>query len=199
MRLTGEELVRDCGLMMFLCQMKYFILVLLVGSFSSHAQKEINKKSVNELELNTPLSQYETDLRLITGEEEIYENYPNLKENVKKNIANGIREGLYGGYRYNGINGIPASRTTLFFYKDELYKVRWFFQRNQHPDLQGVVDQINGYLTGKYGEADGTGSLAFWYFWRSKKRFLQSFFDEENEFQIEYRDEKIHKAVEKLK
>ena len=182
---------------MFLCQMKYFILVLLMISFSTDAQKAINKISVNELELNTALSQYESELRLITGDEEIYRNYPNLQENVKRNIANGIREGLYGGYRYNGINGIPATRTTLFFYKDELYKVRWFFLKEEFSDLDQLAVDLNQFLNEKFGEGEEQipGLLNVW---QSKKRYLQAFSDE-NEFQIEYRDEKIHRIVEKLK
>lgn len=176
-----------------------FLILAFVISFSTHAQKAINKSSVNEIVLNTSLTQYEGDLRLITGEEEIYKNFPNLRENVLKNLENGIREGLYGGYTYNVINEIPATRTTFYFYNEELYKVRWFFLRDHHSDLETVVDQINDFLVKRYGEADRSGSLAFWYVWRSKKKYLQSFFDEENELQIEYRDEKIHQIVEKLK
>lgn len=182
---------------MFLCRMKNIILVLLVINFSASAQNAINKIAVNELELNTPLSKYEIDLRLFTGDEEIYRNYPNLQENVKKNIENGIREGLYGGYNYNGVNGIPASRTTLFFYKEELYKVRWFFLKDEFRDLDQLATDTNQFLKKRYGAGEEhiPGLLTVW---QSKKRYLQAFSDE-NEFQIEYRDEKIHRIVEKLK
>lgn len=177
--------------------MKYFILILLTLSLSADAQKTINKLPVNALELNTALIQYEQDLRLITGDEEIYRNYPNLQENVKKNIENGIREGLYGGYKYNGINGVPATRTTLFFYKEELYKVRWFFLKDEFRDLDQLAIDLNQFLNERYGtgEEQIPGLLNVW---QSKKRYLQAFSDE-NEFQIEYRDEKIHQIVERLK
>ncbi len=177
--------------------MRSIILAFLVVGFSSSAQKIINKTPVNELELNTSLSQYRNDLRLITGDEEIYRNYPNLKENVKKNIANGIREGLYGGYAYDKIDGIPASRTTLFFYKNELYKVRWFFLKSELRNFEEVQSELTQYLKDKFGPGEEQIPELL-NVWQTKKRYLQAFSDE-NEFQIEYRDEKIHRAVEKLK
>lgn len=184
--------------MVFLCGMKILIQAMFLIGLSANAQKAINKVSVNALELNTPLIQYGGDLRLITGEEAIYQNYPNLKENVLKSIANGIQEGLYGGYEYDSIDGIRASRTTFFFYNEKLYKVRWFFLRNEHPDLEEKIDRLNTYLLDKYGPTTEEGFLTL-NAWKTKKRYVQSFFDEENEFQIEYRDEKVHRIVEKLK
>ncbi|MEP5614061.1 MAG: hypothetical protein ABJP45_17545 [Cyclobacteriaceae bacterium] len=173
------------------------ILIFLLGAFSVNAQKAVNKIPVNELELNTPLSRYEEEIFLITGEEEIYRSNENLRQNVLKNIENEIREGLYAGYTSNVIAGITASRTTLFFYKEELYKVRWFFLPEDHPDLAAKAHQLDRFLTEKYGPGDEQipGLLKVW---ETKKRYLQSF-SEETEFQIEYRDEKIHKVVETLK
>lgn len=177
--------------------MRLLLLALLVFNLSAAAQKTINNTPINDLKLNTSLSQYDNDVRLITGYEEIYANFPNLKENVLKNISNGIREGLYGGFLYNGIDGIPSSRTTLFFYNEELYKVRWFFLASDNANLENVATQLNKYLEKLYGPGDEQipGLLKVW---QTKKRYIQSFSDE-TEFQIEYRDEKIHQKVEKLK
>lgn len=174
-----------------------FLVAFFLLTIETMAQKAINKVSVNELELNTALTQHEEDLRLITGDEEIYMKYPNLRENVLKNIENGIREGLYGGYTYDVVNGVRASRTTFFFYQGELYKVRWFFLRNQHADLEDKVAKLNAFLEEKYGPTTEEGFLTLMA-WKGKGKYLQSFFDEENEFQIEYRDEKIHRKVEAL-
>ncbi|MEP1095419.1 MAG: hypothetical protein ABJG78_09935 [Cyclobacteriaceae bacterium] len=177
--------------------MRHLILVLLTLTFSANAQKTINKIPVNELELNVPLSTYEPELFLITGEEEIYKNNENLRQNVLRNIEKGIREGLYAGYTLNVVGGITASRTTLFFYKEELYKVRWFFLPQDHPDLAEKADRLDTFLTEKYGPGDEQIPDLL-KVWQSKKRYLQSF-SEETEFQIEYRDEKIHRIVEGLK
>lgn len=183
--------------LMFLCSMRYSILLLFFLSLSAQAQKKINKIPVNELELNTHLSVYESDLFLITGEEEIYATNPNLKKNVLRNISWGIREGLYGGYTLNVVDGLRASRTTLFFYKEELYKVRWSFLSQDHPDLKMKASQLGTYLEKRYGSSEEQipGVLQVW---ESKKKYLQSF-SEYTEFQIEYRDEKIHRLVEQLK
>jgi hypothetical protein len=184
--------------MMFFYSKRALFLMLFFGPGFVFAQKTISKIPVNELSLNTSLSQYESDLRLITGYEEIYKNFPNLQENVFKNIDNGVREGLYGGYKYDLVDGIRASRTTFFFFKDELYKIRWFFLRNENPDLEDKVEQLNKFLKEKYGPTTEESFLTL-NAWSGKGRYLQTFFDEENEFQIEYRDEKIHKKVEKIK
>ncbi|MEQ9402421.1 MAG: hypothetical protein RIM99_02445 [Cyclobacteriaceae bacterium] len=161
------------------------------------AQKSINKLPINELELNTNLSAVESDLFLITGEEDIYANNPNLRENVHRNIANGIREGLYAGNEFGLVNGIMASRITLFFYNEELYKVRWFFLQEDYSDLSDKSSKLVKFLENKYGIPDEQIPQIL-RVWQGKKRYVQTF-SEETEFQIEYRDEKIHKVVEKLK
>jgi len=183
--------------LMFLCLMRHLILVFLIATFSVSAQKEVSKIPVNELELNTPLSMYEQDVFLLTGEEEFYRENENLRQNVLRNIEKGIREGQYAGYTASVIDGIKASTTTLFFYKEELYKVRWSFLPLDHPDLAANEDQLDRFLTEKYGPGDEQIPDLL-KVWQSKKRYLQSF-SEEYEFQIEYRDEKIHTLVEALK
>lgn len=174
-----------------------FIFFTFLFVLGARAQKGINKVPVNELELNSSVSDFEYDVFLITGEEEIYASNPNLRENVLRNIANGIREGLYDGYKHSTVDGVRASRTTLFFYKDELYKVRWFFLKQDLADFEQKAKQLNSYLTEKYGPGDEQ-IPDFLTVWQGKKRYIQSF-SEESDFQIEYRDEKIHEKVEKLK
>lgn len=179
---------------MFLCLMRQMILVFLFATLSVSAQKKVNKTPVNDLELNTPMSQYE--VLLISGDEEIYAKYPELRKNVVKNISDGIREGLYAGYTFNKIEKFQASRTTLFFYEEELFKVRWFFQKKEFPNLEEVSEQLTAYLEERYGEGkeEIPGLLKSW---KGRKRYLQ-YFSDENELQIEYRDEKIQKKVDKL-
>lgn len=178
-------------------RLTHFFIFCAISTSSLFAQKSISKTPVNELELNSLVSQFDDDLFLITGEEEIYKENQNLRENVLKNIANGIREGLYDGYKYSAVDGIRASRTTLFFYNDELYKIRWFFLKQDLSGFEQKTEQLNKFLAEKYGEGDEQipGLLTVW---EGKKRYLQSF-AEESDYQIEYRDEKIHQAVEKLK
>lgn len=178
--------------------MRFTILsIFLALSSTLFSQKSVNKVSVNELELNSLVSQFDDDLFLITGDEEIYKENQNLRENVLENIANGIREGLYDGYKYSAIDGVRASRTTLFFYNDELYKIRWFFLKQDLPDFEQKAAQLNKFLAEKYGEGEEQ-IPDFLTVWQGKKRYLQSF-SEESDYQIEYRDEKIHEKVEKLK
>ena len=170
------------------------VFIFLVAAQSVDAQRKVNRIPVNDLELNTSMSQYE--VFLISGDEEIYDKYPKLRKNVLKNISNGIREGLYAGYTFNKIENFQASRTTLFFHKEQLFKVRWFFQKAEFPNLEEVSQQLTTYLGERYGPGKEQipGLLKSW---KGRKRYLQ-YFSDETEFQIEYRDEKIQKKVDKL-
>lgn len=173
------------------------LAVLVIFTMQLSAQKKINTVPINKLELNTPLSQYRSELFLITGNEDIYLENPNLRENVLQNIAKGIREGLYDGYDFSVVNKVRASRTTFFFYKEELYKVRWFFLKSDFPDLAEKSAQISAFFEATYGSGDEQ-IPDFLKVWETKKRYLQTF-SEDTAFQIEYRDEKIHQVVESLK
>lgn len=174
------------------------ILIALLAVGMSQAQQSLNKVPPNDLELGVYLDSFnDFELFLITGEEEIYQTNKNLKENVLRNIKNGIREGLYDGYNLSLINGKRASRTTLFFFKGELYKARWFFNNSEHGNIEKLGQSVNELFEKNYGEAT-EGIPGVFLNWSTKKKYLQTFL-EENEFQVEYRNEKIHKAVEKLK
>ncbi len=160
-------------------------------------QQSINKVSVNGLELNTQLDRYRNTVFLLTGDETAYANYPNIRQNVLKNITNGIREGVYNGDSHSMVDGKRATRTTMFFYKEELYKVRWSFQVEYYQNLEELAGEVNDFFLKRYG-SNSTEIDSMMKAWEGRKRYLQTFLDE-SEFQIEYRDPKIHKKVEKLK
>ncbi|GEM_PF-878560 len=173
------------------------LLLFMFVSFFSFSQSGIDTDPVNSIELNTQLEKYHDQIYLITGEESIYQQHEWLKASLMKNIENGIRE---GNYIKEGslcdIDGLRASKTTLIFYNHELYKVRWLFRKEDHPDLNALSNDINNFFITKYGKVSEKGFLGM-QIWHGKKNYLQTFL-EENEFQIEYRDDKIHEIVEAL-
>ncbi len=118
-----------------------------------------------------------------------------MKTSLEKNIKIGIREGLYQGSTLNQINKIAAIKTTLFFYKNELYKIRWIF-KNDGGKLERVSEEIQNYLIQKYGPVNSETIFGL-KVWKGEKNYLQTFF-ESNEFQVEYRDNIIHQTLQTL-
>ena len=160
------------------------------------AQKRIDNTFDDRIRLETPLNAYEKDLYLLTGNEEIYFDHPHLRENIKKNIERGIREGIYTGSELNYVNGLKAGKMTLFFYQEKLYKVRWFFDKISHANLSEVAKQLNDYLENNLGKATDE-AFVFMKVWNEPKYYLQTFLEDE-EFQIEYRNQRVHELIRNL-
>jgi len=159
-------------------------------------QSKLSPPPVEGVALNTPLANYEKSVYLITGKEDIYQKYDWLKESIQNNIKNGIREGIYQGNTLDIVDGNKASKMTLFFYKEALYKVRWSFSKSDYSDLKAASVKLDNYLTDKYGKITELGFYDM-KIWRDEKVYLQSLGDAD-EYQIEYRDEKTHLIVEAL-
>ncbi len=174
----------------------WLILTLLIFGHHLNAQ-QIDEIPVNEAELNTPVTAYSSDIELITGNEDIYFEYEWLRNSVLKNIANGIREGVYVGSKHNIINDIKASKTTFFFYRDKLYKIRWFYKKSDYVGINDIANKLDDFLIARFGKTNDKGFLTS-KVWRGREKYLQSFLEEGEEYQIEYRDMIIHETVRQL-
>lgn len=174
-----------------------FLLITLNLPWELVGQKtNVDKTPVNSLNLGSPISDFKGQVNLLTGNEEIYQKNEWLRESLLKNIRNGIREGYYTG-EHSYVNGLLASRTTLIFYNDELYKIRWSFDVYDFPRLQETGPRLNDFLASKYGPGK-EDEIFILNIWQARKNYLQSFLDD-TEYQIEYRNRRIHKKVEALK
>ena len=176
---------------------KAYFIWFLIAAFFSEAQKSINKIPFNNIGLGSGIEAFSGEVFLFTGDEDIFDGNPNLKENVLRNISKGIEEGIYFGYELHKIAGIEATRFTLFFYQRKLYKARWSFQKNSVANFNQSISKIKNHIVKTYGQ--GKEEIPeLLRIWETKKKYLQ-LFSEEEEIQIEYRDPKIHEKVELLK
>ena len=184
--------------------MRVSLLLCLSLSFLFPSKQSLENSPVKGISLNSPLTSYEKSLYLITGDESVYKKYASVRESLLNNIRNGIREGIYQGNKLDIIEGNKASKMSLFFYKKELYKVRWSFGKKEYPNLGELTKNINDYFLNKYGKVTdnmsgsmGPGDYYDQRVWTDQKIFLQMFGDPD-QLQIEYRDEQIHQKVEAL-
>lgn len=171
------------------------IILFLFFGLQLYSQSKIDTEPVNEIRLNTDIDDYTESVYFLTGEESLYQKYEWLKTSLEKNIKIGIREGLYQGSTLNQINKIAAIKTALFFYKDELYKIRWTF-KNDGGKVEGASEEIKNYLIQKYGPVNSETIFGL-NVWKGEKNYLQTFL-EANEFQVEYRDDTIHQTLQSL-
>lgn len=162
------------------------------------AQSSVDDTAPNELQLGSQLSDLKAQLYLITGDEDIYSRYDWLKASVKKNIANGIREGVYRGSKYAKLSSEKASKTTLFFFENALFKVRWDFDKADFEDLKAVSTQLNVFLKQRYGEGkpENVGPFKM-LVWEAEQHYLQIFEDSES-IQVEFRNKALQKTVDGL-
>ena len=162
-------------------------------------QSELLDAPVEGLKLGDPLTDFSESVYLLTGDEELYQQYDWLKESLLKNIENGIREGLYTGSGLDIIAGKRASKMTLFFYKEELYKVRWSFDKIGYSDPQKAGKELDTVLVDKYGPTTDEQPYGPYVLriWKGDTYYMQSLGDED-EYQIEYRNELVHQEVEAL-
>lgn len=174
----------------------YTIVLFLFFGLQLYAQSKIDTDPLNGIRLNTNIEDYSESIYLLTGEESLYKKYDWLKVSLEKNIERGIREGLYRGDKLNYINKIAAVKTTVYFYNNKLFKVRWTFKNNEGA-LEEISEDIHNYLVEKYGPVNSETMFGM-KVWKGEENYLHTFL-ESSEFQVEYRDQKIHQAVESLK
>ena len=180
--------------------MRLFAILLLSVILSSYQdQSKLASAPVEGLKLGDPMADFSESVYLLTGEEDIYQQYDWLRKALLKNIKNGIREGIYVGSSMDKVQDQKATQLTLFFYQKELYKVRWSFKKEDFSDLTALGETLDQFIETKYGPTSEVRPYASyeWKIWQDDTYFLQSLGDED-EYQIEYRNETIHQVVEVL-
>lgn len=162
-------------------------------------QSKLAKAPAEGLKLGDPMADFSESVYLLTGDEDLYRQYDFMREALLKNINNGIREGIYVGETTDLIEDKKATKLSLFFYKEELYKVRWLFIKNDYPDIESLTQSLDQFLENKYGSPTEVIPIGPYELktWKDTPYYLQSMGDEE-EYQIEYRNELVHQKVEAL-
>jgi len=155
-----------------------------------------HNKGLNELELGQNLSTLIDQLQMITGNETVYQNNQWLAESVKRNLKNGIQEGINLGETKRIINGYQASDHRILFFKEEVYKIRWTFDRSDFPVLKQVFDDFIVYFTNKFGQPTET-LFEDTFIWKGSINRLQVFFDEKS-IQVEFRNDIVEKTIKTL-
>src|SRR5690554_400378 len=153
-------------------------------------------KGLNDLELGQNLSTLKDQLQMITGTETVYQNNPWLAESVKRNLKNGIREGINTGETKRILNGNRASDHRILFFKEGVFKIRWTFNNSDFPDLKPVLADFVAYFTNKFGPPTDT-ILDDTFIWNGHVNRLQVFFDGRS-IQVEFRDEQVEKTIKTL-
>ncbi|QDH80908.1 hypothetical protein FKX85_18400 [Echinicola soli] len=92
--------------------------------------------------------------------------------------------------------GKQASKLNLIFYKEELYKIRWTYRKEDFKDLASLAKFLNLYFTEQFGKPDEV-IFGDTFIWEEDKNYLQAFLDQ-NVYQIELRDKEIEKIVNDL-
>jgi len=178
-------------------QLLGIILFFFSFIYSSYSQNQLDKENgLNKVKLNHTLQHYQESLYLITGDESLYRNNDWLRKSVKRNIEKGVREGIYKEHSHLFVAGKKASKLSLIFYKDELYKIRWSFLKEDHANLKNLAKTINDALIENFGSPNDQ-PFSEMMVWEESKNHLQTFLDE-REFQIELRDNQIENTVKNL-
>ncbi|GAB3669188.1 hypothetical protein GCM10028791_44210 [Echinicola sediminis] len=175
------------------------LVVRIIGiyNFLAFGQQSLDEANgLNDIKLNHTLQHYQESLQLITGEETIYQRNEWLQKAVKRNIKNGIQEGIYKEHSHLFVARKQASKLNLIFYKDELYKIRWTFRKEDFTDLASLAKFFNQYFTDQFGKPTDI-ILGDTFIWEEDKNYLQAFVGQ-SDFQIELRDKKIDRVVKDL-
>ncbi|MBD8491293.1 hypothetical protein IFO69_21250 [Echinicola sp. CAU 1574] len=169
-------------------------LILCLFHSLAHGQKSLdNVNGLNQIKLNQTLQDYQESLYLISGDEPVYKNNNSTRESLKRNIKNGIREGVYKEHSHLFIDGKKASKLNMIFYKGELYKIRWTFRKGDFKDLASLAKFLNQHFTEQFGHPKEV-LFGDTYIWEEDKNYLQAFLDQ-TEYQIELRDKQIDRIV----
>ncbi|MGY6744297.1 MAG: hypothetical protein ACXIUQ_16275 [Cecembia sp.] len=172
----------------------FFFLILCYETFGQQKIDEII--SLNGLSLGSHLDELKNNLYLITGKETIYQNNPFLAKTMASNIEKGIKEGIYEGNTYHIINGSKTSDMRLYFFNNELFKIRWNFHKKEIQDLKNFFRDLKTYFEKNYGEySDSIFEDTF--IWQGKANRLQLFMDNDV-IQIEFRNESIENKIKSL-
>lgn len=173
------------------------VVLVLFCSHLGYSQGNLdNQKSLNGLELGTPLEELLPNLYLITGKESAYENFPSIAENVQKNIEKGIQEAIYEGHVHRILNGRECPDLRLHFFQSELYKIRWTLDQEHFPNLESEFEDMKSYLIRKFGKHTNA-IFQDTYIWEGQKYRLQLFLDEDI-IQVEFRNEEIETKIKSL-
>lgn len=175
------------------------IFLLLLGiSFSKNLNAQIadidSLNAINGVKLNSDISELKEHIYLITGNESVYQRYKFMQRSVLQNIEKGIREGIYEGNIHHTIYGHKATKTTFYFYKGELFKIRWFFSKSRYEDLSKLRDELIKEISKVFGEPRHDIVLDM-KIWEGRKNHLQTFLDE-REFQVELKDRRFARLTE---
>lgn len=174
----------------------FFLANVSLYSIGLCQQSIEQTNTVNGLELGEKLETLKNSIYLITGKESIYIQNQWLAESVARNLEKGIQEGIYEGTSYRILNGRSATNLRLHFYGENLYKIRWTFDKKDFSNLPLLFSDFKEYFSKRYGPPSDF-MFGDTYIWVSKNRQLQLFKDREV-LQVEFRDEGIEKKIKSL-
>jgi hypothetical protein len=157
---------------------------------------DLKTKTLNGLNLGQNLDSVRNAVYLITGKESVYQQNQWLAKSVARNLEKGIQEGIYEGTSYRILNGRSATNLRLHFYGENLYKIRWTFDKKDFSNLPILFSDFKEYFSKRYGPPSDF-MFGDTYIWESKNRRLQLFIDKEV-LQVKFRDERIEKKIKSL-
>jgi hypothetical protein len=167
---------------------KPLLLIFLFGCSDSHI--------ITTNPLGSQLSSFGSEVVLITGEEEWYNEYPELKQSLLNNRDKGLEEGFYTGSHWSTVNKNKATKINFYFFQDKLYKIRWTYHRLDYPELESLSEETDAYFESLLGEPNGQSHFGNM-IWKTEGLFLQTFLDIAD-YQIELRVDSIHQVVNSL-
>lgn len=164
-------------------------MILILYKFADllNDNTDLKTKTLNGLNLGQNLDSVRNAVYLITGKESVYQQNQWLAESVARNLEKGIQEGIYEGTSYRILNGRSATNLRLHFYGENLYKIRWTFDKKDFSNLPMLFSDFKEYFSKRYGPPSDF-MFGDTYIWESKNRRLQLFIDKEV-LQVEFRDE----------
>jgi hypothetical protein len=157
---------------------------------------DLKTKTLNGLNLGQNLDSVRNAVYLITGKESVYQQNQWLAKSLARNLEKGIQEGIYEGTSYRILNGRSATNLRLHFYGENLYKIRWTFDKKDFSNLPILFSDFKEYFSKRYGPPSDF-MFGDTYIWESKNRRLQLFIDKEV-LQVKFRDERIEKKIKSL-
>jgi len=180
----------------------YYFSWLTIGIYWMHLSASLAQTNasaeawINELQLGMPLEPLKPSVYLITGKEQVYRNNPWLAQSYLRNLDRGILEAIYEGTTANYLNGRKASDTKLHFFNEQLYKIRWTFERKDLGNPKTHLEDFKAYFIKKYGNPTQE-ILGDTFIWEKAGQRMQLFADHES-LQVELRDNEIEKKLKSL-
>lgn len=156
---------------------------------------------LNGVQLYTHLSEYAKSIRLISGDEEIYEDAPDIRQIIQDKIALGIREGEYQGGPLENIGGFEAFKLSMHFYQDTLYKAQWAFkiyEEEKLKKLEALLLKDFSSQLGKPREDQENYTELRVYQWLGAQHSLKIFVEFEEEITLEFKSLRVGSIVDLL-